>query len=136
MPPHDSYIFVIVVYSLDDNGEPVEVHNHGWFSELSYARRYMQCAGNPVPGKGPDRFYEDPFECRWDYAMIERVSGGVMCDSEVVAHYQAEWYDAPDYEHDNKRTELANAMRRRRVRAKELESPPFDTSGFCGFAGF
>jgi hypothetical protein len=136
MPSGNNHIYVIVVYSLNDAGEPNEMHNHGWFAKLSDAKEYMKFAGTPAPEQGGDCFWEDPFEQRWTHVMIERVSEGVMCRSEPVANYKAEFYSDPDYTDDPDRTELANAMRRRRVRAIELPEPPFDTSGSYGFAGF
>ena len=111
------------------------MHNHGWFRELADAEEYMAHAGQPVPGR-ENCFYDDPFECRWSYAMIEKVGEGTMCDSEVIHHYEAQWYREPNYVNDDTKTELVNDLRSRKFRVVEIEKPPFDASHSCGFAGF
>jgi hypothetical protein len=139
MPSRENFIYVIVVYLMDPKSkhpeDPKEMHNHGWFKELADAEEYMKLAGQPVPGH-ENGYYDDPFEQRWSYAMIEKVSEGTMCHSEVIHHYKAEWYLDPDYEYDDSVTELVNKMRQRKFRVVEIDEPPFDASHSCGFAGF
>jgi hypothetical protein len=148
----ENVIYVVVVYSLNERGEPKEVHNHGWWSKLEDAKEYMQLAGTPVEGES-NSFYEDPFEMRWDYVMIEKVSEGALPEMEVVAHYKAEWYTDPDYERDESVTDLVNTLRNSRgqvlmkhvrvpfnmrackFKVVELDEAPFDISQLFGFSG-
>jgi len=130
-----NFIYVVVVYSLNKRKEPKEIHNHGWWKELDDAKEYMELAGTPAGPPGSNSFYEDPFEIRWDYAMIERVSEGSYPETEVMAHYKAEWYKDPDYEYDESVTELVNKMRATKFRVVELDEAPFDASQACNFSG-
>jgi hypothetical protein len=131
----ENFIYIIVIYSLDKNGDPTDMHNHGWFTDLADAVEYLELAGQPVPGAPPLHYYDDPFEQRWSYALIEKVPEGIYPNTEIVANYQAKWYLDKDYEYDHSVTELVNKFRQRKFKVVKLDKPPFDASQMYNFSG-
>lgn len=96
------------------NGEPEELHTVGWYKDLEHMEDYLNHAGKPVPGS-EHSFYDDPFEHRWDYAVVEKVGEGPMRSNKVVGWWKARYADGC------------------LVAVDKLQEAPFDTYGKINF---
>lgn len=54
-----------------------------WFSSLKKLKNYLKFADQPVPNE-IDCFYDDPFEYRWTYGVVEKVFEGPMSINRVI----------------------------------------------------
>jgi len=90
------FIFVLMSFRLveskDHEGEMnLEEGKKYWFRTLEAAQEYLERAGKPLPGEEQSVFHDDPFEYRWNYAVLEKVQEGPMGDSEVMGWYEADF---------------------------------------------
>lgn len=69
-------VYMIGVFLKPPPGsENFEMHTISWHSTLRGAERYLNLAGREVKGR-PGVHWDDPFECRWSHAVIEKVEEG------------------------------------------------------------
>ena len=85
-----SEIFVLMSFLVKKNGDMEDGVKY-WFSSLESAIEYLEFAGKTVDGYTEvDRcVYDDPFECRWNYVVIEKVHEGPMSTNEVMGWWEA-----------------------------------------------
>lgn len=66
-------VYMIGIFKKPAPGtEDFEMHTIMWCSKLRDAEHYLELAGREVKGK-PGVYWDDPFECRWSHAVIEKV---------------------------------------------------------------
>ena len=105
--------YVVMSFKMKDGNWKEDGKRYIFFTHCS-ARSYLIHAGKLVPGED-NVYYDDPFEHRWNYAIIEEVYEG-FCFPKVMSWWKAE-YDG------------------NRVSAVELEKAPFNASQQFGFTG-
>lgn len=82
-----------------------------WFSSLESAEEYLNNAGKWTE----DGYrYDDPFEYRWNYAVIEKVYEGPMSFNEVISWWECKFSDGE-------------------IEVVKIDSPPFETEGAFNF---
>jgi len=81
----NDFIFVITSFNIKDNcisewGKKI------WFFKLEDAEKYLNDAGKKIR----EHYYHgDPFECRWNYAVIEKCYQGAGTLDEVISYWKA-----------------------------------------------
>jgi hypothetical protein len=110
----EQHIYVLATFMMKD-GEPKEMSPRFWYSTMECMLDYLNHAGKPVPGR-EHASYDEPFEYRWNYAVVEKVSEGPMSINEVIG-----WWKAT-YEGDA-------------LTVEKLAEAPFDVSGMINFTG-
>jgi hypothetical protein len=76
-------------FKINDKGFQEEGKRY-WFSKLEDAESYLDNAGKPVPDV-KNCYYDDPFEYRWKFAVIEKVYEGPGSHNEIIAWYKANY---------------------------------------------
>lgn len=77
------------LYTDKNNDKRVEEGRKFWFSSLEKVLGYIEYAGKPVPGED-NTYYDEPYECRWPYIVVEKVMEGPMSINEIVGWWKAD----------------------------------------------
>jgi len=113
-------IYVLATFLMKD-GVAKEMEPRFWFKNKSSVLRYLKKAGKPVPGK-ENTYYDDPFEYRWDYCVVEKVFEGPMSTNEVIGFWHATYITPAE----NQRSIL---------KVERCSEAPFDHSGTFNLTG-
>jgi len=133
-PEQDAYnknmrrraIYVLATFRME-GGVAKELEPRFWFHSKASVLRCLKKAGKPVPHT-ENIYYDEPFEYRWNYCIVEKVFEGPMSTNEVIGFWHAE------YTSDTKSEGEELLMQRSILKVKKCK-PPFDISGSFNFTG-
>lgn len=106
-------IYVLASFRMNQRGS-METGCVYWFSSKEGALKYLKLAGKRVPGSD-STYYDDPFEYRYSYAVVEKVCEGPYGANKVLGWWKAEYNDG-------------------RLKIVKCRAP-FDASSSFGFTG-
>jgi len=110
---------VLATFRMVD-GSAKDMDPRFWFKAKSSVLRYLKKAGKPVHGT-ENTYYDEPFEYRWDYCVIEKVFEGPMSTNEIIGFWHATYPSIIDGKRGILKVEKCEA--------------PFDHSGTFNLTG-